>query len=133
MKAKEYLDQYRKLTTRIRILEREIEMVQEESAKMDGQPRGSDISDNTSRLALKLAEMGDELAGMKRDALIKREEIRKTIEEVQNDAYSELLYLRYIELLTWDGVADQMVYSWRHVLRMHDKAIQEVEKKLKKS
>lgn len=56
------------------------------------------------------------------------EEKRRILEEIQRLAkpeYAEVLYLRYVELLSWEKVADKMCYSRRYTLSIHKAALEE--------
>lgn len=59
------------------------------------------------------------------DALIdKKREARKSIDLIDDLSLRCVLTLRYIECLTWDEIAIQLNYDYRHILRLHGKALQ---------
>ena len=51
------------------------------------------------------------------------DEIEKLLGEVGNPDYRLLLELRYLQGLTWEQIAKKMHYSWRHIIRLHGKAL----------
>lgn len=50
-------------------------------------------------------------------------EIRQVIESVEDDRERQLLQYRYIDGLSWEQVAVTMGYGWRHVHKLHSKAL----------
>ncbi len=61
------------------------------------------------------------------DNLVKlRAEIETKIEGIGDLRLRELLKCRYIDCQTWEEIAYKNGYSWRHVFRMHEKALDEI-------
>lgn len=114
----------------------------------DGQPHGTKITDPTSEKAVKIADM----TNAKRDALrkqlleyeyrqiqlhsdlwAKRMEVLETITKVfvpddeMSKVYYTLLELKYIEGATWESIAVEIGYTWRHTIRLHGEALKRVE------
>ena len=63
-----------------------------------------------------------------------RQTIADQIEDMRTPAYKELLYSRYILLLTWEGVTDRVSerrkerYDTKHIMTyMHSQALKEFE------
>ena len=132
MTAKEYLMQYRRLTIKLKRLEKDIEDVRAErssiSINLDGMPHGSGLGDKVATLAAKLIDMERELIWMRSDAWEKRMEIIRAVGMLENADQSLLLQLRYIDGKTWEEIAVEMHYSFRHVLRLHGYALREFAK-----
>ena len=133
MTAEQYLSQYRLLSARLAVLESNIKAIQEEritlrSAWPDGQPHGTMVGDPTAHKAIELTRT---LAGyenkqrkLKAELWGKRQEIVDTINLVPDPNCMTLLFLRYINLLTWEEVAVCMGYSYRWVAgALHDKSL----------
>lgn len=118
------------------------------SPAFDGQPRGTRIGDPTGEKASKMADS----YSVRRDNLIKnlqdleheqirtrselwktRMEVLETIERVYdaNDqmskTYYRLLVLRYIEGVIWEEISQDLHYTVRHTIRLHDEAIKRLE------
>lgn len=55
-------------------------------------------------------------------------EILQAIRSTSNKEHQELLELRYISGKTWTQIADIMCYCERQILRIHGKALEELEK-----
>ena len=124
--------QYQRLTKKIEIAEAELEAVREArssiSVQMDGMPRGSGLADKTATLAAKLIDMESELVDLRAEAWEARRRVVATINKVPSAEQSKVLYLRYIEGMTWDGIVEAMAYSYKWVFILHGRALQEVEK-----
>ncbi len=128
MTAKEYLKQYEEAERIVQRLKTEYiqESEQVDSIRSalggDGTPRGSGISKVTENRAIKLAEKAQALKDAEADALEIRQEIFKTINSISGEE-GAVLYEKYINLHSWDGVADAVGFSKRHVQRIHEKAL----------
>lgn len=58
-----------------------------------------------------------------------QEEILKAISKVEDSRYRTLLIDRYTRFLRWEQVAEEMHYSFRHVLTLHEEALMAFAKK----
>lgn len=136
MTPKEYLSQIKILDNQIKNLDEEIaamrgEIITIRSSWPDGMPRGSDTSDPVGELATRLA---DELERMEREQLelrsklwSKRNEVIHTINKVRHAECNRLLYLRYVQLETWEAIAVDMHYTYQWVAGpLHSTALYEV-------
>ena len=115
----------------------------------DGQPRGTKTTDPTGNKAIKLADATNE----KRDELIRelreleyrqiitrshlwsvRMDVIDTIEKIYDPAepitktYYKLLILRYIDNKTWEQIAVELGYPFRHTTRLHGIALKKLER-----
>ena len=135
--AKNYLNQVRQLNKKIECIESDIEALRVEQitlsgVRMDGMPHGSGVGDPTAQKAIalidKLAGMESYLIEMKSRYWQKRMEVIETIGKVSDADLNELLYLRYVQLESFEGIAYKMNYSYRHTLRLHGRALDEVGK-----
>lgn len=131
MTAKEYLRQYKLMTARIRNREHDLAELREEresiSINLDGMPHGTSLSDKTARLAAQLADAEEEIIELRSEAWSIRMEIVRTLNRIQSPEYNTLLYLRYIEGKTWEQIAVEMHYTFRHTTRLHGDALREVD------
>ena len=129
--AKEYLRQYKLMTARIRNREHDLAELREEresiSINLDGMPHGTSLSDKTARLAAQLADAEEEIIELRSEAWSIRMEIVRTLNRIQSPEYNTLLYLRYIEGKTWEQIAVEMHYTFRHTTRLHGDALREVD------
>lgn len=53
-------------------------------------------------------------------------EIRQVIESVQDDRERQLLQYRYVDGKSFEWIAGEMFYSWRHIHRLHSDALSNV-------
>ena len=56
-----------------------------------------------------------------------KQNIQKMIATVQDPQCRTLLELRYLNFLPWEEIAEKMSYELRHVYRIHQKALKELE------
>lgn len=136
MNAKEYLMQVKQLNNKIKYIELEIEQIREDisltSIILDGMPHSTKTSDPTGekavRLIEKLTKYESRLMEAKSRYWSKRCEVVETISKVSDPVLNELLYLRYVQFETFEGIAYKMSYSYVHTVRLHGKALEEVRK-----
>ncbi len=137
MDAKEYLESYRLIQTRINVLMAEVERLRVEaesvSINIDGMPRGTATDDKLSRLVAEMADMEsiltDELSGL----YIRRMKIITLLGLLKNHKHQLLLQKRYIECKSWEHIAVEMDISWRYCYMLHGSALAEFEKILEKN
>lgn len=122
MKPKEYLQQYGQAMRRTRAISdhiAELRAMCEQLRTEDGHRVALDAAvaelvDTEQRVSAEVAQ------------LCKLEtEIACTIDRMR-EPYRTLLYERYINGKTWEQIAVTLNISWRHTVRMHGKALQEV-------
>lgn len=66
--------------------------------------------------------IAEEITKMQR----KQRDMMRIISKVRNHDLQTVLQLYYVDVLTWEEVAVRMHYSWRWVMKLHGKALQEV-------
>ena len=59
----------------------------------------------------------------------KRQVIISQIDSMEDINFYDVLFHRYIEGKTFEAISDDMHYSWRQVMRIHDDALVAFEKK----
>ena len=131
MEAKEYLESYRLIQTRINVLRAEIERLRAEaesvSINLDGMPRGTATEDKMSRIVAEMTDLEstftEELSGL----YMKRMRIITQLGRLKNYKHQRLLQLRYIDCKSWEHIAVDMDITWRHCYRLHGSALQEFE------
>lgn len=136
MNAKDYLQQYRLMDERIRILQAEVERLRADaesvSINLDGLPRGSSSNDKTARLAVMLAECETKLQEELSRLWSKRIEIIDKISKLNEPKYQTILYSRYIEGKTWETIAYEMDITWRYCYMLHGYALEKLNKIIQK-
>ena len=139
MTAKEYLSRIRNMDDAVRREEDELARLEAELASIravdysrervqtSGDPEAAFIAAIDRILELQADRMRD------RERLITvRSEVIMRLEDMDNAAYSELLYLRYVGGETLESAASIMGYSYDRVRHMHGEALEEFAKKYEK-
>ncbi len=128
MTAKEYLKQIKMMRLRIdekreqaqsiRETIRAVKAVSYAGTKTKTQP-GDHIGDSVS----KLEEAERELMVSAVELEEKRTETVERVHRVNQPEYAELLYLRYVKMMSWEATAEKMSYSIQHLFKLHRKAL----------
>lgn len=131
MRVKEYLRQYgtaEKIARRLKA-EYDAQMLMIDAIKSpsntDGMPHGSSISNRTEESALVLVEAAEQYKKAEAEALKKRQQVFNLIWNVPG-LKGDILYERYINLKSWDQVADSLHYSLQHIHRLHGEVLLEL-------
>lgn len=131
MEAKEYLESYRIIQTRINVLTAEIERLRAEaesvSINLDGMPKAFASGDKTARLAVQLAECETVLQEEMAALWARRMRIITQLGQMKNYKHQLLLQKRYIECKSWEHIAVEMDISWRYCYMLHGSALNEFE------
>lgn len=128
MTAKEFLQQYGEAVRIAEMVKTEYDQEQDliDSVRSalggDGTPHGGGISKATENKAIKLADKALELKDAELEAISIRQKVFDVIRTVPGEK-GDVLYERYINLKSWDEVADSVGYSKRHTRNLHDEAI----------
>ena len=129
MEAKEYLESYRLIQTRINVLMSEIERLRAEaesvSISLDGLPRGTATSDKMSRIVAEMADLESTLTEEMSGLYIKRMRIITLLGQLKSHKHQLLLQKRYIECKSWEHIAVEMDISWRYCYMLHGSALAE--------
>lgn len=131
MRAKEYLRQIhlldRKINNRIAEIDNlradalSTSSVRYDKDRVQQSSTGDKVSDGVIRYIDKEREidaMIDELVDLKH-------KITGEIEQLNDPRHVELLFLRYVQCMTFEQIAVSMDYSFRQILRLHGSALQE--------
>ena len=135
MKAKEFLNQYKNAMDLVKRCENEyneaVENIDAIGSTLagDGQPHGTGVSKKTEDKAIDLVTAREHWAKAKMDAFRTRQEVANLIIDIP-DIEGKVLYERYINLLTWEQIAEKLFYSYTGVFYAHNRALDIVEKRL---
>lgn len=138
MTVKEYLNQIRKLDAQIQVYEAGIQKARDElvtlqSSWPDGQPHGrGGTSDPVGEQATRLADILTDLEKKQLETRAvlwrKRMEIVEQIGLLSDGLLVTVLFSRYVDCKTWEQIAVDMGYSYRHVVRLHGEALAKFKK-----
>ena len=82
--------------------------------------------DAYAQFAAEIDNRVNELVSIKSDIL-------NTINKVEDAKLRTLLIARYINFMTFEGIAVMMNYDWRHIMRLHSAALKAIDEVLKMS
>lgn len=133
MTAKQFLSQARRIDKRIDNYVEEIAqllILATKTTPSNAQERvqSSGTGDKVGDGASKIADLQREMDGWVDELLIKKEEIRKVIEKVDDTDCYDLLYKRYILYKKWEQIAVDKDITTMGVWKMHGRALKKVEK-----
>ena len=134
MKTKDYLSQVSRLNKMINNKLSEIYQLRELSVSIsaignDEKVQTSPNFDKIGTAIAKIDELENNLDKMIDEYLVKRERIIAQIDTMEEESVYQILFSRYIEKKTFEKIATEMEYSWRQIVRLHGKALQQFEKK----
>ena len=138
IEAKEYLQQVRKAKLHINSLQEEIDTMKELAVSIGAISQGEKVLSSVSqdKMADIICEIEDRMSELKDNVTeyIKlRTEVMATISKVDNDDYQQILYKRYCQMKKWEEIALEMNYSWRWVIKLHGRALNEIDIIIKSS
>lgn len=136
MKAIEYLEQYEYAlyaANRARkSYELEMERIDAIGSTLSGEPgmpHGTGVSKKTEDKAVKLADKASEWLDAEEQAQIVMEEVSNFINRIPG-IEGVALYQRYIQLLGWREIADNLVYSESGIFKVRERALKIAERML---
>ena len=89
-------------------------------------PSGSRKSDPTAKMPEKVESIAAKIDRQLNRCMALRYEIEEAINKLENPTERLLMRKRYIEGKTWDKVAVEMNYTFRHIIRMHGQILQKM-------
>ena len=143
MTAKEYLGRLRSLELRLLSSANEIENLTNiattitSAINSDGIHTTGTTSDKLGNCVAKIVDLQHEIDADMRNLEEVRKEIIDSLDNVSNGKHRELLRMRYVSHMTFEEIAVAMDMSWRWIIKLHGRALQEFSEKnreiLKKS
>ena len=135
MKAKEFLKQYKEAMDLVAKCENEyndaVENIDAIGSTLsgDGQPHGTGVSKKTEDKAIDLVTAKEQWAKAKMNAFRTRQKVVNLIIDIPG-IEGKVLYERYINLLTWEQIAEKLFYSYTGIFYAHNRALDIVDKRL---
>lgn len=132
MDTKQYLGQIRRLDMMINNKIDELSVLKDmarsiSAVKNEERVQSSPNFDKIGDTLCKISEMETEIDNLIDEYVDKKKIISSQIECISNDACYNVLYMRYINMRTFENIADKMNYSFRQVMRIHKRALREFE------
>lgn len=136
MKAIEYLEQYEyaiyaanRARANYELENERIDAIGSTLSNDPGMPHGTGISKKTENKAIRLADKAKKWLDAEEQAQIKLEEITDFINGIPG-VEGMVLYQRYVLLLGWREIAENLVYSESGIFKVRDRALAIAERKL---
>ena len=134
MDTKQYLQQISRLDRMIQNKLAEISQLRElamsvSAVKNEERVQNTPNFDKIGTAYCKIEEMEEKLDKLIDEYVDKKNLIISQIDKIDNEAYYEILFARYIEKKTFEKIADEMTYSFRQIIRLNGRALKEFEKK----
>ena len=127
---KQYLRRYQAAKKRAKRIQEEIDALRSSETSPvglgDGLPHGSGTSD-LSGYAARWDELVRKLEAEKEMQMVTYREIRQQIDMVPDPTEQEILSRRYLLGQSWEKIAVEMKYSYRHVTKLHGYALNHFE------
>jgi len=136
IKATEYLEQYEyalyaanRARANYELENERIDAIGSTLSNDPGMPHGTGISKKTEDKAIRLADKAQEWLDAEERAQIKLEEITNFINEIPG-IEGMVLYQRYVQLLGWKEIADNLIYSESGIFKVRERALAIAERML---
>ena len=135
MTAKEYLLQYRDAVRRATAAQDHLEELRAMAERITpnyGSSGGGthQTSDKLGAAVAKIVEAEERLDAEITMLIATEREVERTIQSVEDERLSSILYRRYICGNKWEEIAVSLNIEYRWLLRLHGRALQEVQKKI---
>ena len=132
--AKDYLSQISGLERQINHYLAEIEQLDTLATKVTGSIKNDKVQTSVEqqkmeRAVVQLVDYKNEVARFVADYVRNKRIVENQIRGMDNEVYRDLLHARYIEHKTFELIAVDMNYSWRHVIRLHGAALEAFKEK----
>ena len=133
MTTKDYLNQISRLNRMINNKLVEIQQLKEMSCSISAITNGEKVQtslspDKIGSSIAKIDEMERNIDSMIDEYVDKKNLIISQIDSIENETYYNILFAKYVERKTFEKIADEMTYSWRQIVRLHGRALQEFER-----
>lgn len=135
METKQYLGQISRLDRMIKNKMSELAQYKELAYGLSAVANEEKVKSSASsfdKIGIKIAkivEMEEKINNLIDEYVDKKNLIIFQIDNMEDDINYEILYSRYIEKKTFEDIAVKLHYSWRQIIRLHGRALNEFEKK----
>ena len=130
MNAKEFLSRGINLQRHVETIREQIEhykcLLNNCTATYSDMPKSTDLNYKLEECTQKIMDPQHELADALADLADVNCAIAKTIREIKNYDYQDLLVKRYVFGEPWEKIATDLEYDLRYVHKLHGRALQEI-------
>ncbi|MDL2248120.1 hypothetical protein LJB89_00280 [Tyzzerella sp. OttesenSCG-928-J15] len=129
---KEFLAQVFLLDREVRSMKEQIEMLRDESVSIRqvlsaDKVQSTKVVDRIGNIVADIVDIENEYARLVTKRLMVKAEIIKAVEAVEDDVSRLILRERYVNLKRWEDIAEDNLYSVKHLHRLHNKALEIIE------
>ena len=124
---KEYLQSYKKYKQKAKRLEEQLEELRLGKmfpsmgmSDMPGAHNQKDLSD----YMVQYDRIETNIIKARKDAILRYEEVRQQIEQLEDENEKRVLTLRYLKSYGWKRICVEMEYSWRQIHYIHSRALE---------
>lgn len=124
---KEYLQSYKKYKQKAKRLEEQLEELRLGKmfpsmgmSDMSGAHNQKDLSD----YMVQYDRIETNIIKARKDAILRYEEVRQQIEQLEDENEKRVLTLRYLKSYGWERICVEMEYSWRQIHYIHSRALE---------
>lgn len=129
--ARQYLKQLQKLYNNIEQKQEELQQLRASTTSIDSidvskeRVDGGKISTDApfANIVIKAEDLDREIIGMRRKYNTYKHKMIKQINNLTDSRCINILYKRYIEFKTLSQIAKEMNYAYRHIKRLHNRAL----------
>lgn len=130
-KVMEWLSEYSGIDERIERLENEVERLRTKlegvgAQVIDGMPKATGNSKDHEKLILELQKLDNELTTETLNLRKKRLDILEAVNGIREPRLQVLIEYRYIDLMRWEKICNELNCSWDTVHRWHREALKKI-------
>lgn len=126
----QFLRQYRNVLQKVEMLQKDLirwrELGEKVTPSLSGMPQGGQNVPKVEQAAVMICDTEKEINERIKQLSALYLQILNVIETVDDITLQNLLHRRYIEGQTFEQIAYEMNYSWRHARRKHQIALSKV-------
>lgn len=128
MKAKEFLQQVKKITFEIMMLESELKELYSpiSAVRFDNVP-GIPDPDATLHIVERIGIIQERYRSKLAELIQKRNECVNIIQQMQDEKAEEVIYLRYVEFKSFGQIARAMNYSKERIFQLQREGLKEID------
>lgn len=135
MTAKEFMQQYQTINTRISAKQEEIMRLRSRitsgTSRLSNMPKGTPQAQSMENTIIRIIELEGIVCGEYECLIDIRQDISRAISKLSDQRYRTLLEMRYINGYKWHRISYTMHYERSHIMRMHEMALCELEQYIK--
>ena len=136
MSARELLESFKKLESELNQIRKQIEELRSSIDSIQAisydkeRVQTSGISNVVENFVIRSEKLIDMLIKKQEEVIENKQQIIDTINTLDDAKLIEVLHRRYIDLMSFNAIADSMNFSTVYIFKLHEKALKELEKKL---